>query len=329
MINISIKHLKKLQTPSGLFKASSTTSKTGYDRIWIRDNLYISLAFESIKDIKTLKQIYHGLLNIFLKYEYKIDCAIKEKPTKDYEYIHPLYTLDLEEIKTGWGWKQNDSIGLSLFKIGQLERKYNIIRNENDFKIIKKLIKYLESIKYWEDKDNGIWEEDKELHASSVGACIAGLKEISKLTTVPKELISKGELSLRSILPKESNSKDIDLALLSLIYPYNIINIKTKKEILHNMEKYLVRKNGIIRYQNDKYYNKNNTEASWCMGFPWIAICYKSMNNVEKYKEYLSKTINCLDSDIKLPELYIEDTTPNKNTPLGWGQSLFIYALNY
>jgi phosphorylase kinase alpha/beta subunit len=329
MINTSIKYLKEMQTESGLFRASRKNVDTGYDRIWIRDNLYISLAFEAIKDKKTVEQIYHRLLDLFIKFQWKINDVIKEKPTEDYKFLHPLYTENLEEIKEGWGWKQNDSIGGFLYFVGYLQKQnYNIIRNKADKNIINKLAKYLNSIQYWKDKDNGIWEENKEVHSSSVGACVAGLKEISHFTNVPKQLIEKGQNTLNNLLPKESITKDTDLSLLSLVYPYNVVDEKMAITILNNIEKNLIRKKGIIRYPNDKYYY-DNKEASWTMGFPWMAICYRQLGNINKYKEYVEKTISTMNTKLELPELYIRDTRPNKNTPLGWSQSLIIKALAY
>ena len=327
MINTSIKYINKLKTNNNLFGASPNHC-TGYDRIWIRDNLYMSIAFDAIKDKITVNDIYKSLLNILLKYENKIDYAIKEKPKEDYKFIHPIYTTDLEEIKEEWGWKQNDAIGGLLYFIGYLQKQnYNIIQNENDKRIVDKLIQYLNAIQYWKDEDNGMWEENKEIHSSSVGACVAGLKMIKNFTNVPEELIKKGEETLIKQLPRESTTKNTDLSLLSLIYPYNIITPDMSLLILENIENNLVRKKGVIRYVGDNYYMEDNIEASWTMGLPWMAICYRQIGNIEKYKEYVNKTINALIDNMQLPELYIKDKIRNKNTPLGWSQALLVKAL--
>ena len=55
-----------------------------------------------------------------------------------------------------------------------------------------------------------------ELHTSSIGACVAGLHAVKMLVNVKEETIKKGEETLRFLLPRESESKDTDLALLSL-----------------------------------------------------------------------------------------------------------------
>lgn len=169
MIGKLLQPLSSLLLPSNLFIASDNPF-TEYNRIWIRDNLYSALAYEATKQQEIVEKIYHALLDLFLKFEWKIDEVIQEKPKEDYKFLHPVYTTDLEEIHAGWGWKQNDTIGGFLYHIGRLwDKKYNVIRNGIDLRIINKLARYLESIKYWEDEDNGMWEENKEIHSSSVG----------------------------------------------------------------------------------------------------------------------------------------------------------------
>ena len=330
MIQRSLSILKALQHPRGLFMASKATVETGYNRAWIRDNIYESLGLEATKNHKELIKVYHALLDILLKHEAKIDWAIMENPQHAYQYIHARYDPETgNEILEEWGNKQNDAIGALLFKIGDLESKgIRVIRSHNDLVILQKLVDYLESIEYWHDKDNGVWEENEEVHASSVGACVAGLKKICKIVDVSPELISKGEYALRKLLPHESETKEVDLALLSLIYPYNVVTRKMALKILHNVEKYLVRKKGIIRYENDQYYNKGLGEAEWVMGFPWMAIISRELNMPDKYAYYLRKTLGCMNEDGELPELYYANSSKhNENSPLGWAQALFLVAV--
>ena len=230
MLNQSLQIIKQMQYPSGLFAASRMDAKTGYNLAWIRDNVYTAIGLEAAQKYSTVKKTLRALLNILLKHEYKINWAINEKPKHHYQYIHARYDpITMEEIWEQWGNKQNDAIGALLFKTGDLEEKgIKIVRNKNDLRILQKLVRYLQSIEYWHDKDNGMWEENEEVHASSIGACVAGLKKISRIADVPKSLIKKGEKALNKLLPRESESKEIDMTLLSLIYPYNIVTKKQK-----------------------------------------------------------------------------------------------------
>lgn len=322
----SISILKSLRNKKGVFVAAGGSHYA--KQAWIRDNIYEAMGLEVV-DINEALKTYWSLLDLFIKHEYKIDWAIREKPDDKFKYIHARFHPETyEEFHENWGNKQNDSIGLFLFKIGDLiEKKVKVLRNLNDFRIVQKLILYLESIQYWNDKDNGIWEENEEVHASSVGACVAGLKNLEKHFYVPYGLVEKGQDVLSELLPRESESKEVDLAQLSLIWPLQVVDENQAKKILENMEQNLVRNNGIIRYHNDKYFNKNG-EAEWCFGFPWLAKIYKEIGDIKRYQYYLEKTRSIMTDDGEIPELYFANSNEyNVNTPLGWSQAMYMIAL--
>lgn len=329
MIQKSIQILTQLQHQKGLFVAALDKS-THYSRqAWIRDNIYASLGFEAVKRHKEVVKAYQALLDVLKKHEYKIDWAIVEKPKHRWQYIHARFDPEtFDEFHEDWGNKQNDAIGALLFKIGDLESKgIRVIRDKGDERIIQKLVYYLNSIQYWHDKDSGMWEENEEVHASSVGACVAGLKKISKIVDVPQVLIQKGEETLNQLLPRESDSKDTDLALLSLIYPYDVVSDEQRMQILQDVERKLVRQRGVIRYAADCYFNRNG-EAEWTFGFPWLAIIYKQLNRPDKAAFYMRKTLEVLNDKGELPELYYANSDEhNENTPLGWSQSLMVVAM--
>ena len=328
--------LKGLQYNTGLFAASSKSVATGYDKSWLRDNFYEALAFYVIKDYDTVKHTCRALLDIFLKHENKIDHAVSKKPEHRHEYIHARFHPEtFDEFWEEWGNKQNDSVGAILFMIGHLEQHgVKLLENDADVRIVQKLVNYLASLEYWHDKDSGMWEEDEEIHASSVGACVAGLISIRKIPQVhvPINIIRQGKLTLTRLLPRESEKKFVDLALLSLIYPYQIVTPKQRDAILNNVEYHLVKNMGVIRYKNDYYYNKNkdgkSEEAEWTFGFSWLAIIYHTMRDESKAKFFEQKAIETVTPKGEVPELYFSNTTKyNENTPLGWSESLLIVAV--
>ena len=180
-----------------------------------------------------------------------------------------------------------------------------------------------------------MWEENQEVHASSVGACLAGLKQIHNVKgiTVPDELIAKGEETLRKMLPRESDRKFVDLALLSLVWPYQVTTAVETAEILKNVEYHLLRKHGVIRYKGDHYYNKNpdgwSEEAEWTFGLSWLAIIYEKVGDKKKADFFLNEAKKTITKNGEIPELYISNSTKfNDNTPLGWSESLFVVALH-
>ncbi len=329
VLKTCVKSLMKLKNDSGLFSAAKREVKTGYDKAWIRDNLYIALGLEFV-DVNTALRIIHRLLDVLLKHEEKINWAIKEKPKYAYQYIHARYNPEtLSEFYEEWGNKQNDAVGFLLWKIGDyLKKNIKVLRDDNDNRIIQKLVYYLSSIEYYHDPDNGVWEEKEEIHSSSIGACVAGLKNIKDYFNVNEDLIKKGEDALNLLLPNESVTKHVDLAQLSLIYPFNVVSREQALKIIDNIEKNLLRSRGIIRYLNDMYYNKGG-EAQWTMGLPWLAIIYKLLGNEKKYLLYLNKSLYALNEEGELPELYYASGVEhNDNTPLGWSEALLIAALN-
>ncbi len=328
----TIQILESLQHPNGLFSASRKDVKTGYSLCWIRDTVYATMGLEAAQKTAAVVKAYRAILDLLLKHEYKIDWMIMQpQPKAAFRYIHARYEPStMKEIWEEWGNKQNDAIGAVLFRIGELDGNgMKIIRGSNDLRILQKLVNYLEAIHYWHDKDNGMWEENEEVHASSVGACVAGLKAISKVNgvNVPQQLIENGEKALWQLLPKESETKEADLALLSLIYPYNAVTPQQREIILKNIEEKLVRNKGAIRYAGDKYCH-NGSEAEWAFGFPWLAIIYKQLKNHEKYAYYARKTLEAMNEKGEMPELYYGKTDKhNENSPLAWGQALSMVAM--
>jgi phosphorylase kinase alpha/beta subunit len=337
LVKQHLKILEGLQYDSGLFAASQKGIETGYDKAWLRDNFYECLAFEVLEDWGTVQKTYRAILEILKKHEFKIDHAISKKPEYTHEYIHPRYNPQtFEEYWEEWGNKQNDSIGCILFKIGELEKikKGMIVTSDDDRRVIQKLVWYLSTLEYWHDPDSGMWEENQEIHASSVGACVAGLKMAKHIDgiEVPNDLIALGEQVLRATLPRESEKKFVDLALLSLIWPYDVLTAEETAKVLDNVEYHLLRERGVIRYKGDAYYNKNpdgwSEEAEWTFGLCWLAIIYEQLGDHEKASTFMDKAKATMTKK-GLPELYFSNSTKyNDNTPLGWSESLFIVALH-
>ncbi|MBA9027078.1 MULTISPECIES: glycoside hydrolase family 15 protein [Bacillaceae] len=317
--NEAIKVLDRMRLSNGAYTASLSQD---YSFVWIRDIVYTVLPFMQ-KPSERYEKAYHALFDLFKTYEWKIDIHRQKRPVYLFEYIHSRYSTDLKEIPVEWGHAQNDAIGAFLWGVGEGYRLgQKVIRDEKDLEIVQKLVDYLDCLQYWQAKDNGMWEENMELHTSSIGACVAGLNAVKMLVNVKEESIKKGEETLRFLLPRESESKDTDLALLSLVYPYRILDRKTALKVVENVSTKLERKYGVIRYENDQYYNQGS-EAEWCFGLPWLGLCYLELGLFNKAIGYLGKTEAIIPENWEVPELYIGGTNiPNGNTPLAWSVAL-------
>jgi GH15 family glucan-1,4-alpha-glucosidase len=330
--------LDQLRLPNGLYLASSSKD---YHYVWLRDSFYMSLPYLE-QDNYLYEMTYHRILDLFKEYEWKLDIHTVQRPREQWEYIHSRYSAaDVREINTPWGHAQHDAIGAILWGIGMgVKKGKKIIRDGKDHEIVQKLVGYLGCVQYWEDEDNGMWEEWREIHSSSVGACVAGLQAVRDIVFVPGEWITNGSQALANLFPHESSDRPFDLAQLSLIYPYQVLLPEEARIVVEQVETHLLRNRGVIRYKGDSYYSTvehegrhhdlafyYGTEAEWTFGLPWLALCHLELGNFEKAKQYITKTENVMLNDGSLPELYFaRSNSYNSNTPLGWGSAMYILA---
>ena len=326
--------IRKLEGKPGVFTASS--DDTFYNKAWLRDIYFIVLGFLETGDIKTVQNAAKALLTVFVKHKDKINWAIENKPHYAWQYIHARFNPEtFEEYWEEWGNSQNDAVGEVLNLIVTLEELgASVVETDEEREMVQKIVDYLVNLEYWHDDDNGIWKENMEVHASSIGSVVAALKKANRLDwlEVPDVAIERGESALRALLPRESTTKFTDLALLTLIYPFAVTTEEETVEILKNVEYHLVKDKGVIRYKLDRYYNNNidgySEEAEWCFGLSWLAIIYAERGDKEKAYYYLRRAKNAVTQDGEVPELYYSHTDkPNDNTPLGWAESMYVVAL--
>lgn len=342
MLLESYEVLDRLRKHHGLYVASPSEH---YRYVWIRDSVYMSLPYLNKQGTK-YERTYHRLLDLFREYEWKLDILCREKPQAEWGYLHARYSADdVREIhEVEWGHVQHDMIGAFLFGIAAgLEHRKRMLRDKRDRDILQKLVAYLQNVEYWHDPDNGMWEEWREIHASSVGACAAGLEKLGKLgiVSVPDALVERGKETLRELFPRESRDKAVDLAQLSLIYPYRLWTGDEGRKLVERVESRLLRSRGVIRYEGDSYYSTLEaefgrglpreryvgTEAEWTFGLPWLALCHLELGNEDRAREYLEWSEAVMVKPGVLPELYYSGTTvPNPNTPLGWSSAMYILA---
>jgi GH15 family glucan-1,4-alpha-glucosidase len=166
--------------------------------------------------------------------------------------------------------------------------------------------------------------------------------DLSKIVPVSERMFDLGPEALKTLLPRESESRECDFAQLSLIWPYNIITEReTRDKILENVETKLLGKHGVKRYKGDYYFNaddknRDGNEAEWPLGITWLSIVHNklaswktdlnsSLTHLKKSKKYLLM-IDDLMVDDAIPELY-SNGKPNENMPLAWAHSFHIIAL--
>ena len=186
---------------------------------------------------------------------------------------------NLEEIDQEWNHAQNDALGYFLWFYCKLTREGYIKPEQDDLETLALFPFYFDAISYWQDEDSGHWEEDRKIEASSIGVVIAAIKEFKQLLIETSftfqckykgksitaefldELINKGNISLREILPSESKNpksqqRRYDAALLFLIYPLQVIDVEEEMadKILKDVMENLQGDYGISRYLKDSFW---------------------------------------------------------------------------
>ncbi|CAG4940407.1 unnamed protein product [Colias eurytheme] len=382
------------QPVTGLFPASPQN-----DHAWIRDNLYcilavwgLSMAFKKIADqdedrAKTYEleqscvKLMRGLLMAMMQQKEKVE---KFKSTQNpHDSLHAKYssiTGRTVVTDTEWGHLQIDAISLYLLVLAQMTASgLQIVFSLDEVAFIQNLVFYIESA--YCTPDYGIWERgDKtnhglpELNASSIGMAKAALEAMNELDLFgarggPSSVIhvladeaQKCQAVLQSMLPRESNSKELDSGLLSIIsYPAFAVDdpnliIKTRETIVNKLQG----KFGCKRFLRDGhktpredpnrlYYEPwelrmfENIECEWPLFFCYLILdyCFQGdKNNVSEYMQKLEMIMIRKDDGMKLvPELYsvpadkahLEQSEPGsqERIPLGrcpfiWAQSLYI-----
>ena len=319
--------LEKLRDEKGALLAASSED---YRACWIRDQVYANFAYYYLGEYDKFKQGNRVVFDILHRSREKIERAICDAPQTSADFIHAKYCLEtLNEITDDWGHHQVDAIGIFLYAVAFSEEKgLSIIQDEQDREMLQLLVSYLTAVRYWEQPDNGMWEEWMELHTSSIGAAVKGLELIKeqKLAIVPQTLINAGRGVLFMILPNETPMRVQDLAQLSLMWPYDMLPREIEDTILERITTRLIQPNGVNRYLDDNYYRSDNgVSAEWTFGFFWLAIVYAKRGDMNTARYWFVRGMNTMTPEGDLPELY-QNGEPNQNTPLAWSHSLAIIA---
>ncbi|XP_071629402.1 probable phosphorylase b kinase regulatory subunit alpha isoform X2 [Temnothorax longispinosus] len=379
---------------TGLFPAS-----TDNDHAWIRDNVYcilavwgLSMAYKKIADAdedraKTYEleqscvKLMRGLLMAMMQQKEKVE---KFKSTQNpHDALHAKYSsINGQSVvgDTEWGHLQIDAISLYLLILAQMIASgLQIIFNLDEVAFIQNLVFYIESA--YCTPDYGIWERgDKtnhglpELNASSIGMAKAAMEAMNELDLFgarggPTSVIhvladeaQKCQAVLQSMLPRESNSKELDSGLLSIIsFPafavdeINLIN-ETREAIIKKLQG----RYGCKRFLRDGYKTPKedvnrlyyepwelrmfeNIECEWPLFFCYLILDYCFQGNkeaVEMCTKQLEDVMIKTEDGMKLvPELYsvapedvsaeyAEPGSQNRialgRCPFKWAQSLYI-----
>ncbi|XP_075211553.1 putative phosphorylase b kinase regulatory subunit alpha isoform X4 [Lycorma delicatula] len=374
---------------TGLFPASPDN-----EHAWIRDNVYcilavwgLSMAYKKMADMdedraKTYEleqscvKLMRGLLMGMMRQKEKVErFKITQNPL---DSLHAKYSSSTGQTVVGdneWGHLQVDAISLYLLVLAQMTASgLQIVFNLDEVAFIQNLVFYIESA--YCVPDYGIWERgDKanhglpELNASSIGMAKAALEAMNELDLFgarggPSSVIhvladeaQKCQAVLQSMLPRESNSKELDSGLLSVIsFPAFAVDDPSLIQLTRNaICSKLQGRYGCKRFLRDGhktpkedpnrlYYDPwelrmfEKIECEWPLFFCYLVLdsCFHGdKDDAEEYIQLLEQVMVKNDDGIKLvPELYAVPTDkvndeykdPGSQERIALGRCPFIWA---
>jgi len=266
---------------NGLFPAAIAHGSTGYQSIWVRDNIHIAHALYAVGKEQPACHAMVTLTDYFIKHRNRFDDIIsgKYQPTEIMKRPHIRFDGNtLGEIDEKWAHAQNDALGYYVWFYSLLLIQEKLTPTPESLELLAAFVRYFEKIRFWEDADSGHWEEARKIEASSIGTAVAGLMMLKQYLNhsenwrefsfgnkhvsveVVDELIQLGQSALSQILPAECIQADplqarkYDAALLFLIYPLGLVEGEVAETIMEDVRTHLMGDFGIRRYLGDSYW---------------------------------------------------------------------------
>ena len=273
---------------SGLFSAALASSKdveyTGYQNVWVRDNIHIAHHFHVLGEHDRAVQAVASITQFEHTQKGKLRDIIVGKADPQNVMLRPHIRFDgdhLAEVSEQWAHAQNDALGNWIWLASKLALAGHWQPTGEDIKLLSNFVQYFEAIQFWQDEDSGHWEEARKVEASSIGAVVGGLTAlrdyfvtmasaqmpqgatksfIDQTCRRAEGLIERGQVALKAILPSECIQDDsakqrrYDSALLFLIYPLQVVDGDMAETIVSDVVANLLGPYGVRRYLGDSYW---------------------------------------------------------------------------
>ncbi|MFE4106355.1 glycoside hydrolase family 15 protein [Almyronema epifaneia] len=388
--------LSRQHPVSGLLPASTAITAHGnYTDAWVRDNVYsilavwgLGLAYRKIDENQgrtyeleqSVVKLMRGLLFAMMMQAEKVERFKETQAPLD--ALHAKYDTATGNAVVGdaeWGHLQLDATALYLLMLAQMTASgLQIIYTQDEVNFIQNLVYYIG--RAYRTPDYGIWERGNklnhgkpELNVSSVGMAKAALEAINGLNlfgvkggqasvihVLPDE-IARARITLESLLPRESGSKEVDAAVLSVIsFPAFAVEnsalvdqtcskIVDKlqghygcKRFLRDGHQTVLEDTERLHYEPQELKQFEHIECEWPLFFTYLFLDSLFRGDAAKtafYEKRLAAIAIEKDGIALLPELYYvsadhieaerqsphsQQRLPNENLPLVWAQSLYL-----
>ena len=387
--------LQRQHPVSGLLPASTANTVHGnYGDAWVRDCVYsiqcvwgLAIAHRRHHGGTTQRSweleqrvlgLMRGLLNSMMRQASKVE---RFKYSLDpLDALHAKYNSangDQVVADDGWGHLQLDATSLFLLQLAQLSRGgIAVIRNRHEVAFIQNLVYYV--ARAYRVPDYGIWERgDKgneglpERNASSIGMAKAALEALdgvdlfsshgdgSVQVLVPQGAVVRLRRALQGLLPRESASKEVDSACLSVIgYPAwaveerdlverTVQRIRRElggpygyKRFRRDGHQTVIEDFSRLHYERAELVNFEGVESEWPLFLAYeqlTACCEERWTDAHYWQERLKILQVERQGQQLYPELYLvpdsaielerrapgsQQRQANDNVPLLWTQSL-------
>jgi len=381
---------------SGLLPASTAVNVHGdYTDAWVRDNVYsilavwgLGLAYRQLDDDngrgyqleQSVVKLMRGLLLAMMNQAPKVE---QFKQNQDpLAALHAKYDTATGNPVVGddeWGHLQLDATSVFLLMLAQMTASgLQIVYTLDEVNFVQNLVYYIG--RAYRTPDYGIWERGNklnhgkpELNASSVGMAKAALEAMQGLNlfgmrggqasvvhVLPDE-IARARITLESLLPRESGSKEVDGALLSVIgYPAFAVDDgalvrQTRQKIIDKLQgrygckrflrdghQTVLEDTTRLHYEPEELRQFEHIECEWPLFFTYLwldALFRGDREAIATYQQRLEAVAISTDGIPLLPELYTvpadkldaerqtpgsQTRQPNDNLPLVWAQSLYL-----
>ena len=172
---------------------SRSNVESGYQHVWVRDNVHISHAFYINNQMRAASRIMSALMRFFAQHRGRLEDVIEGIADSADPMSRPHVRFNgvtLQESGQTWAHAQNDALGYFLWMYGTLACKGLVKPSHDEMETLSLFPRYFEAIRYWADEDSGHWEETRKIEASSIGAVVAGLGKL-------REFFSAGRSNIK------------------------------------------------------------------------------------------------------------------------------------
>jgi len=323
---VAAKTLQVRQNEHGIYAASASQAQdaaTGYQNAWLRDNAMVAYSRLACGDAESAVRTARGLTTFLKTQTEKVERIIAKPKRKEEVQERPHIRFNaktLEENEEEWAHAQNDALGHAVWLRFLLANEAGFALEAEERELYALFPAYFDAIQYWKDPDSGAWEEARKVNSSSIGAVMAGLREMEKYAregmeirgvgkSALAELLKKGRRVLEVQLPFEAPpERKTDAALLFLVYPLGVVTDRRMKRFIVSLTRArLMGDVGIRRYLGDSYFCQDydewyppeersmdfaqrlavrdeflrpGCEAQWCLFDPMLSVIYR-----EQYQE--------------------------------------------